>query len=315
MTVSITRWRPALVGSVTLIALAALAGTVAAQVTSEQQSAIRSNCRSDFMSKCSGVTPGGKDALACLQKNVASLAPACKTAVSATMPAPAPAKPAEVKPAPAAPAPAPAAAAAPAAPAATPAAAPVAAPPAPAAARPAIIAAPPPPAVKPQRSQKPVTEPKQAVVTPPAAVAPPAATAPATEAAPLPSEQQMKAIRFTCRREFANNCRGVPPGGAEAIACLQRNPGKLTPDCKTSLGALGDAMPPAMGPQPPVVTRTPNAPVAMTAVIGRACMRDLLLHCRNTGIGDGQKIACLMERGPALALGCQVALKITAPVR
>ena len=46
------------------------------------------------MSKCSGVTPGGKDALNCLQKNVASLAPACKTAVSATIPAPAAAMPA-----------------------------------------------------------------------------------------------------------------------------------------------------------------------------------------------------------------------------
>jgi hypothetical protein len=57
----------------------------------------------------------------------------------------------------------------------------------------------------------------------------------------------MRAVRFTCRHEFANNCRGVPPGGAEAIACLQRNPGKLTPDCKTSLAALGDTMPPAAG--------------------------------------------------------------------
>jgi hypothetical protein len=38
------------------------------------------------MSKCSGVTPGGKDALLCLQKNVASLSPACQTAVSATIP-------------------------------------------------------------------------------------------------------------------------------------------------------------------------------------------------------------------------------------
>ena len=38
------------------------------------------------MAKCSGVTPGGKDALVCLQKNVAGLSPACKTAVSATIP-------------------------------------------------------------------------------------------------------------------------------------------------------------------------------------------------------------------------------------
>jgi hypothetical protein len=116
--------------------------------------------------------------------------------------------------------------------------------------------------------------PKQPAALPPqqATVAPPAATAPATEAAPAPSDQQMRAIRFICRHEFANNCRGVPPGGAEAIACLQRNPGKLTPDCKTSLAALGDAMPPAAGPLPPPATRTPNAPVVMTAVIGRrAC--------------------------------------------
>ena len=304
MTLLMTRLRQALVPGAALIALAALTDAAPAQVTAAQQSAIRSNCRSDFMSKCSGITPGGKDALMCLQKNVASLSPGCKTAVSATMPAPAQAKPAEAKPVQAAPAPAPAAAAA------APAAAPVVAPPAPAPARAAIISAPPPPAVKPQRAQKPATAPKQAIVAPPAAAA-----APANEAAPAPTEQQMKAIRFTCRHEFANNCRGVPPGGAEAIACLQRNPAKLTPDCKFSLAALGDAMPPAAGPLPPVATRTPNAPIAMTAVIGRACMRDLLLHCRNTGVGDGQKIACLMERGPALGPLCKAALKITDPVR
>ena len=43
-----------------------------AQITTAQQSAIRGSCRSDFMSHCSGVTPGGKDALTCLQKNVGS---------------------------------------------------------------------------------------------------------------------------------------------------------------------------------------------------------------------------------------------------
>ena len=57
-----------------LAALAATAVTQAsAQVTSAQQSAIKASCRSDFMAKCSGVTPGGKGALACLQKNVAGL--------------------------------------------------------------------------------------------------------------------------------------------------------------------------------------------------------------------------------------------------
>jgi hypothetical protein len=125
----------------------------------------------------------------------------------------------------------------------------------------------------------------------------------------------MKAIRFTCRREFANNCRGVPSGGAKAIDCLQRNAGKLTPDCKTSLAALGDARPATPGTPPPAPAGTPNAPIVMTAVIGRSCMRDLLLHCRDIKVGDGRKIACLMERGPALSPLCKAALKITEPVR
>lgn len=104
----------------TLAAGAALlaATTAQAQITSAQQSALRANCRSDFMSHCSGVTPGGKDALMCLQKNVGSLSGACQSAVRATMPAPAAAK-AEPTPQTMAPAPAAAAAPPPPAPAAT----------------------------------------------------------------------------------------------------------------------------------------------------------------------------------------------------
>jgi hypothetical protein len=53
----------------------------------------------------------------------------------------------------------------------------------------------------------------------------------------------------------------------------------------------------------------------MTAVIGRACLRDLLLHCAYVKVGDGRKIACLMARGDRLAPLCKAALKITEPVR
>jgi hypothetical protein len=71
-----------------LVLAAMTIGTANAQVTAEQQSAIRANCRGDFMSKCSGVTPGGKEALQCLQKNVAALSSGCQTAVNATLPKP-----------------------------------------------------------------------------------------------------------------------------------------------------------------------------------------------------------------------------------
>ncbi|MDP2409922.1 MAG: hypothetical protein Q8M26_06515, partial [Pseudolabrys sp.] len=90
--------------------LALLSEAAVAQITPEQQSAMRANCRSDFMSKCSGVSPGGKEALACLQKNVASLSSGCKAVVSATLPPPPAPAAATPPPAPAVPAPVPAAA-------------------------------------------------------------------------------------------------------------------------------------------------------------------------------------------------------------
>ena len=112
MSRTIQHLRRTLLPCTALAAFAALTLSAAAQVTSAQQSAIRSNCRSDFMSHCSGVTPGGKDALACLQKNVAKLSGGCQTAVRATIPAEA--APKVAAPAAAPPPPPPAAAAEPA---------------------------------------------------------------------------------------------------------------------------------------------------------------------------------------------------------
>ncbi len=278
-----------------LLALVLSQGAVA-QVTPEQQSAIKSSCRSDFMSKCSGVRPGGAEALQCLQKNVASLSSSCQTAVSATLPKPAPAAAAAPPPA--------AAVAAPA--------------PAPAAPAPTITTAKPPAASMP--SAKPVVAvPSARVATPPAPAKPAQAPqqaamppAPAADVPPPPTAAQMSAIKNTCRGDFSRNCKGVPPGGPEAIACLQANAAKLSPNCKTSLADIGDSVPAA--PTAPV-TQRPNAPVVMTAVIGRACLRDLVRRCRDTGVGDGQKIACLQANEASLAPLCKAALKGTARVR
>src|SRR4051812_11238890 len=168
----------------------------AAQPTQQQQSAIRSNCRSDYMSNCSSVKPGGIEALQCLQRNVAKLSSGCQSAVNAVSPPPAPPQQAT-----AAPAPAPAAQPARAMPAPTP--APPAAPPPAAAARPSAPASAPAP-------QQPVR----------------AATAPAVAApsAPVrPTSQQQAAIRQSCQSDFMSRCRGVQPGGADALHCLQRN--------------------------------------------------------------------------------------------
>src|SRR3954471_4947874 len=89
------------------LGMAAAAGFVATQAlaqTDAQRNAIKSACRSDYMSKCASVPPGGAAAFQCLQKNMAGLSSSCQAAVKALEPA-AEAKPAaDTKPAAALPA-------------------------------------------------------------------------------------------------------------------------------------------------------------------------------------------------------------------
>jgi hypothetical protein len=62
--------------------VAPAAAAAPAQPSAQQQAAIKQYCRSDFMSKCPGVSPG-PGALQCLQRNAATLSPNCKSAVAA----------------------------------------------------------------------------------------------------------------------------------------------------------------------------------------------------------------------------------------
>jgi hypothetical protein len=118
-----------------LISVSVVCSVAGAQQPSQAQiSAVRSSCRSDYMAHCSSVPSGGKASLACLQKNIASLSQACKTAVNAIGggqgAAPTPAQPTPAQPA-AAPAESAPTVSAPSAPAATPSAPVTAAPSAP----------------------------------------------------------------------------------------------------------------------------------------------------------------------------------------
>src|SRR5438128_10731487 len=74
-----TGWRAGLV----LAALLGMAGEAAAQPNQAQAGAIRQACRADYGAHCAGVPTGGQAALACLQRNMASLSPPCRDAVGA----------------------------------------------------------------------------------------------------------------------------------------------------------------------------------------------------------------------------------------
>ena len=224
---------------------------VAQEPTPDQQSAIRSNCRSDFMANCSGVPRGGKEALQCLKDNVAKLSSGCQQAVKAVMPAPAPKPPApSVTATPAAPA-APPPAATPAAPVAATPPAPAAAPAAPAApatstatqaaAKPAApvastpqAAAAKPAAVKPAA---PAAPPAKSAAKPPASAPVPAAAPPAVIV--VAPRQVFVLVRTKCRAEYRAYCSDVDIGGGRVVACLQSNAASLSPTCQSGLAELG----------------------------------------------------------------------------
>ncbi|HLX27194.1 MAG TPA: hypothetical protein VKV24_01750 [Casimicrobiaceae bacterium] len=63
----------------------------AAQPSQAQATAIRQNCRSDYMAHCSSVPPGGAESLACLQQHAAKASPACQQALRAASGVPKPA--------------------------------------------------------------------------------------------------------------------------------------------------------------------------------------------------------------------------------
>ncbi len=298
MSRTIQHLRRTLLPCTALAAFAALTLSAAAQVTSAQQSAIRSNCRSDFMSHCSGVTPGGKDALACLQKNVAKLSGGCQTAVRATIPAEA--APKVAAPA-AAPPPSPPAAAAEPAPAAKPA---------------TIVSAPPP---KAQTAKKPMKKPATAAVTP-------AAPAPQAAETAAPTAAQQSAMRSNCRTDFMSRCSGVTPGGKDALACLQSNVASLSPGCKRVVSATmqgaapapaaaAAAAPAAVGPEP---ASAENGFVPGGMLITKACARTILMQCRGMTFDMPRKVACLAayaKSGHFVGPRCETALKVSGHLR
>src|SRR5262245_47792493 len=63
------------------VALIMTTSAFADDPTAAQKSAVKSNCRNDFIAHCIGVSPADKPAYDCLVKHVSSLSSSCKAAV------------------------------------------------------------------------------------------------------------------------------------------------------------------------------------------------------------------------------------------
>lgn len=87
-----------------------------------------------------------------------------------------------------------------------------------------------------------------------------------------PSEEQIAAVRASCRSDFLSHCAGVPRGGAEALQCLKRNVAQLSPACQAAVNAIAAATsrpaappPPAPAAAPPPATAPAPAPAPAAA--------------------------------------------------
>src|SRR3954454_21922225 len=124
----------------------------------------------------------------------------------------------------------------------------------------------------------------------------------AAAAAPKqPSSAQVAAVKSACRADYPKVCASVPPGGAPALECLEKNKAKVSPACEKAVsaaagggGTAATAAPPGAAPAPAGAPagRAPRggaapapAPrrdrVAPAAAARRAVHRPLRLRCRH----------------------------------
>jgi hypothetical protein len=275
-----------------VLMLSVLAGSPAQsqQPSPEQVSAIRSSCRSDFMARCAGVTPGGADALACLRKNVAQLTPGCQAAVKAGSPRPAPAGAA-----PASVATAPPQAPPPSAPAAVP------------------TAAPAPQAVAPQ-------------TTPPAGV--PSSDQVAAIRAACPSDFAANCAGvppgglegLSCLQRNAAKlsapCRFAVTSSGTAAPAQTVTPAPVAPTAKPPAPrrAAAPAAPPPAAPSQRAAAATPAAatpaqPTAdQQAAIRASCRSDFMSRCSGVQPGGADALACLKRNEAQLSSACRSAV-------
>ncbi|MBV8751951.1 MAG: cysteine rich repeat-containing protein [Hyphomicrobiales bacterium] len=157
--------------------------------------------------------------------------------------------------------------------------------------------------------------------------------------AQAPSEEQRAAIRAACRSDYIAHCAGVPPGSAQALACLREHLASASPACQEAVNAIETPAPPAPAaetpaPASPPAAAAPPAPAPATGgrtaaalarmqpsdeqfgIILEACGPDIDNHCASVERGPGWQLECLRQNAASLSTGCEqvlVAIASTAP--
>ena len=147
------------------------------------------------------------------------------------------------------------------------------------------------------------------------AAKPAAAAAPKAATAKQPSSAQLSAIRSACRSDYPKVCASVPPGGAPALECLEKNKAKVSPACAKAVsaasGAAATAAPvgaaPAAAPAaaPTVIVLRPLRPREELFIVRSACGADIRTLCAGVQPGGGRIVQCVTSNAASLSPACR----------
>lgn len=152
--------------------------------------------------------------------------------------------------------------------------------------------------------------------------APAAAAAPKAAASKQPSSTQIAAVKSACRADYPKVCASVPPGGAPALECLEKNKAKVSPACEKAVSAAtggggaaatvapAGAAPPAAAPAaaPAVIVLRPLRPREELFIVRSACGADIRTLCAGVAPGGGRIVQCISSNAASLSPACKEVL-------
>lgn len=151
------------------------------------------------------------------------------------------------------------------------------------------------------------------------AAKPAAAPAPKAAAAKQPTSAQAAAVKSACRADYPKVCASVPPGGAPALECLEKNKAKVSPACEKAVTAAtgggsaaatvtpAGAAPAAAAPAaaPTVIVLRPLRPREELFIVQSACREDVRTLCGSVAPGGGRIIQCVASNAASLSPACR----------
>lgn len=143
----------------------------------------------------------------------------------------------------------------------------------------------------------------------------------AAEAAPKaavpkqPSSAQVAAVKSACRADYPKVCASVPPGGAPALECLEKNKAKVSATCAKAVtasagGATATTAPAAAAgaapaAAPTVIALRPLRPREELFIARSACGADIRTLCAGVQPGGGRIVQCIASNAASLSPGCK----------